>query len=160
MVVLTARWVALTMDLAEYLQAKVDQSSIRKVAKHIGVSKSAVEHIIKRELDGFPEIETLIAIAKAYDLTLLEVERMAGVTIPEPKTNAEVHQRLGQLVTQVPDLDRMVEDLRDMYVQDPQFVKGMVVGLEMSIAQWKARRKNGEVSDRLNDQEAAEDQRS
>jgi transcriptional regulator with XRE-family HTH domain len=155
MIVLTMRRMAHAMDLAEYLQAEVDRTSIRKVAKRIGVSKSAVEHITKRDLQGLPELETLIAIAKAYDLDLLEVERMAGVTIPEPKTPAEAQQRLGQIVTQVPDLDRTVRDLRDMFVHDPQFVKGMIVGLESSIAQWKAQRKNDGGSDRHGDQGGA-----
>ena len=140
------------MDLAEYLQAESDRTSIRKVAKRIGVSKSAIEHIINRDLRGLPELETLIAIAKTYELDLLEVERMAGATIPEPKTSAEAQQRLGQIVIQVPDLDRTVQDLRDMYVHDPQFVKGMIVGLETSIAQWKIQRKSDEESDQRADQ--------
>lgn len=127
------------LDLAAYLQAEVNKTSVRKVAKRIGISKGAIEGIIGRKLDGFPEIETLLAIAKAYDLELLEVERMAGITIPEPHTPEETALRLGQIVTQVPDLARVVEDLRDMYVQDPAFVRGMVVGLEQSVAQWKAR---------------------
>src|SRR5690242_1702007 len=106
MLVLSKRRMAFAMDLSEYLQAEVDRTSIRKVAKRIGVSKSDIEHIVNRDRQGLPELETLIAIAKTYDLDLLEVERMAEATIPEPKTPAEVHQRLGQLVIQVPDLDR------------------------------------------------------
>lgn len=133
------------MDLAEYLQAEVDRTSLRKVAKKAGLaSKGPVERIIKHQNEGFPELETLIGIAKGFGLDLLEVMRMAGVTIAEPKTPAEVRQRLGNLVSEVPDLDRTVEELRDMYVYDPQFVKGMIVGIETSIAQWKTRRKNDE----------------
>lgn len=132
-----AGWMVCVMDLAEYLQAEVDHTSLRKVAKKVGVSKGVIDRIIKRQNDGFPELETLVAIAKAYELELLEVERMVGVAIPEPKTPAEAQQRLGSLVTQVPSLDRVVRDLRDMYVRDPAFVNGMIVGLEMSIDQWK-----------------------
>lgn len=139
------------MDLAEYLQAEVDRTSLRKVAKKAGVSKGAIDRIIKRANEGFPELETLIGISKGFDLDLLEVERMAGVTIPAPQTPAEVQQRLGALVSQVPDLDRVVEDLRDMYVRDPAFVKGMIVGMEMSIDQWKRQNGAGE-SDQQGDQ--------
>jgi transcriptional regulator with XRE-family HTH domain len=136
------------MDLAEYLQAEVDRTSIRKVAKKAGLaSKGPIERIINHQNEGFPEIETLVGIAKGFGLELLEVMRMAGATIPEPKTPAEARQRLGGLVTQVPSLDRVVEDLRDMYVHDPAFVSGMIVGLEMSIDQWKRQRKSGEEPD-------------
>lgn len=128
------------LDLADYLQAEVDKTSVRKVAKRIGISKGAVEGITGRKLGGFPEIETLIAISKAYDLPLPEVERMAGIEIPEPKTPEETALRLGQLVTQVPDLAQVVEDLRDMYVQDPAFVRGMVMGFEQMIAQRKGQK--------------------
>jgi transcriptional regulator with XRE-family HTH domain len=145
-------WMVCVMDLAEYLQAEVSHTSLRRVAKKIGVSKSAIDRIIKRQNDGFPELETLIAIAKAYELDLLEVEQMAGAAIPEPKTQAEAQQRLGSLVTQVPSLDRVVENLRDMYVHDPAFVNGMIVGLEMSIDQWKRRQRNDEESDLRVDQ--------
>lgn len=136
------------MDLAEYLQAEVDRTSIRKVATKAGLkSKGPIERIIYHQNDGFPELETLEGIAKGFGLDLLDVLRMAGVTIPEPRTPAEAQRRLGGLVTEVPDLDRVVQDLRDMYVHDPAFVNGMIVGLEMSIAQWKRRRSGDAESD-------------
>lgn len=141
------------MDLAEFIQAEVDRTSIRKVARRAGLSsKAPIERIINRQNDGFPELETLIGISRGFGIDLLEVVQMAGATIPEPKTPAEVRQRLGDLVTQVPDLDRVVEDLRDMHVHDPKFVSGMVVGIEMSIAQWKRQRSGGTVSDQPNEQ--------
>lgn len=137
-----------TMDLAEYLQAEVDRTSIRKVAKRASLaSKGPIERIINHQNEGFPELETLVGIAKGFGLDLLEVMQMAGVTIPEPKTPIEAQQRLGGLVTQVPALDRVVESLRDMYVHDPGFVNGMIVGLEMSIDQWKHRRSSGAEPD-------------
>jgi hypothetical protein len=141
------------MDLAEYLRAEVDRASIRKVARKAGLaSKGPIERIIYDQNEGFPELETLVGIAKGFDLDLLEVMRMAGVTIPEPKTPAETQQRLGGLVTQVPALDRIVEGLRDMYVHDPAFVSGMVVGLEMSIDQWKRQQNSGAESDQQDEQ--------
>ena len=141
------------MDLTEFIQAEVERTSIRKVAEKAGLeSKGAIERIINRTNKGFPELETLIGISKGFGIDLLEVVRMAGAMIPEPKTPAEVRQRLGNLVTQVPDLDRVVEDLRDMHVHDPKFVSGMIVGIEMSIAQWKRQQSDDEGSDRPNDQ--------
>lgn len=141
------------MDLTEFIQAEVDRASIRKVAEKAGLeSKGAIERIINRTNKGLPELETLIGIAQGFGLELIEVLRMAGATIPEPKTPAETKQRLGDLVTQVPDLDRVVKDLRDMYVHDPKFVNGMVVGIEMSIAQWKRQRSGDEESDQPIDQ--------
>jgi transcriptional regulator with XRE-family HTH domain len=67
-------------DLADYLQAEVDKvRSIRKVAKHIGISKTALENITKRKLKTRPQLLTLEKIADAYeDLTLPGVVEMAG----------------------------------------------------------------------------------
>ena len=69
------------MDLADYLQAEVDKASIRRVAKHIGVSKTTVENICKRKIETMPKVKTLEKIAAAYGLTLPVVIEMAGAML-------------------------------------------------------------------------------
>ena len=72
------------MDLADYLQAEVDKASIRRVAKHIGISKTTVENIVKRRLKTMPDLSTLEKIASAYDMGTPAVVEMAGMLFSDP----------------------------------------------------------------------------
>lgn len=69
------------MDLADFIQRQVEGASYRKVAKDIGISKTAVENIAKRRVRTMPEIETLQKIADTYGMGLPTVVEMAGAMI-------------------------------------------------------------------------------
>lgn len=69
------------MDLADYLQPKVDKTSLRKVAAEIGISKSTVDNIIKRKLKSMPELQTLERIAVYSGFSLSVVVAMTGATM-------------------------------------------------------------------------------
>ncbi len=66
------------MDLADFLQSEIDQTSIRRVAKKIGIAPTTVTSIAKRKRQRMPDVDTLEAIANAYGLTLPVVVEMAG----------------------------------------------------------------------------------
>ncbi len=84
------------LDLADYLQAEVDKTSIRKVAARIDISKTTVENIIKRKLKSIPKVATLEKIATAYELTLPAVVEMAGVMLGDVDKFARLARELEQ----------------------------------------------------------------
>jgi transcriptional regulator with XRE-family HTH domain len=126
-------WVAHTMDLADFLKAKVDETSLRDVAGKTEVSKTAIDNIIKRRTGDFPEIGTLERIAKAYSMELWEVMIMAGVKLGLPENDTERSRRLAALVARRPALEHLVERLYAKMDTNPGFVDGMIMGIETTL---------------------------
>lgn len=83
-------------DLAEYLQDEIGSTSIRRVAKRIGIAKTTVTNIAKRKLKSIPEVETLEKIATAYELTLPAVVQMAGAMLGDGDKFARLARELEQ----------------------------------------------------------------
>ncbi len=82
------------LDLADYLQAEVDKTSIRKVAAHIDISKTTVQNIIKRKLKSMPDVTTLEKIASAYGITLTVVVEMAGAMLGDTEKYTQIAREL------------------------------------------------------------------
>lgn len=123
----------MSMDLADFLAAKLAQSNYRDMEALTGVSRGSLEALIKRQNTGLPEIETLTRIAHAYKKPLWEVMQMAGVDLGLPTSASETAQRLDALVAQVPGLSGVVKRLKDEYDVRPDYVKGVLLGLEASL---------------------------
>lgn len=121
------------MDLADFLAAKLAQSNYRDMEALTKVSRGSLESLIKRQNTGLPEIETLVRIAKAYEKPLWEVMHLAGVDLELPKSATEAAQRLDALVAQVPELSSLVTRLKEEYDRRPDYVKGILIGLEASL---------------------------
>lgn len=121
------------MDLADFLAAKLAQSNYRDMETLTKVSRGSLESLIKRQNTGLPEIETLTRIAQAYKKPLWEVMHMAGVDLDLPKTPTETAQRLDALASQVPELGGIVKRLKEEYDRRPDYVKGILIGLEASL---------------------------
>lgn len=121
------------MDLADFLAAKLAQSNYRDMEILTGVSRGSLEALIKRQNTGFPEIETLTRIAHAYTKPLWEVMLMAGVNLQLPQTKTETAQRLDALSAQVPGLNGLIKKLKDEYDVRPDYVKGVLLGLEAAL---------------------------
>lgn len=122
-------------DLADFLAAKLAQSNYRDLEDETKVSRGSLESIIKRQNTRLPEIETLTRIARAYQKPLWEVMRMAGVDLDLPQNATEVARRLEALVKQVPELEHVMQRLLKRYDVNPDYVKGVVIGLEASLGQ-------------------------
>lgn len=82
------------MDLADYLQPRVAQTSLRKVAVAIGISKTTVENIVKRKLKTMPELQTLERIADYSGFSLPVVVAMAGATMGDGSQYARLAREL------------------------------------------------------------------
>lgn len=103
-----------TMDLAMFLEERVRESSYRDVAGRIGISRGALEHIIKRRAKAPPEITTLEAIANAYELKLYQVIAMTGADLGLPDGEPEEVARLMALADQIPELQPFLRDMVGM----------------------------------------------
>jgi transcriptional regulator with XRE-family HTH domain len=123
------------MDLADFLAAKLAQSNYRDMEVLTGVSRGSLEALIKRQNTGLPEIETLTRIAQAYGKPLWEVMQLAGVNLQLPQTSTETAQRLDALAAQVPALSGIIKKLKDEYDKRPDYVKGVLIGLEAALNQ-------------------------
>lgn len=69
------------VDLAEFLAKEVARTSLRDVQAKTGVSKTAIQNIIKGNTKQLPELETLERFAKAYSLPLWRILQMASVNL-------------------------------------------------------------------------------
>ena len=83
-------------DLAKLLQDEIDSTSIRRVAKRIGIAKTTASNIAKRKLKSMPEVATLEKIAIAYGLTLPAVVEMAGAMLGDGDKFARLARELEQ----------------------------------------------------------------
>lgn len=123
------------MDLAEFLASKLKDKSYRDLESEIKVSRGTIEKIVKRQNKGLPRIETLERIALYYGKELWEIMILAGVRLGLPQNNVERAKRLEMLVARKPALDSLIERLSEKIDTDPNFVDGMIIGLEASLSQ-------------------------
>lgn len=117
------------MDLAAFLEAEVKRTSYRDVESKTGVSRGALENLIKKTNTDFPTIETLARIATAYDRKLWEVVQMV-VDLDLPQSSTERGQRMAAIVERQPALAGLVDRLQDLYDKNPDFVNGMILAIE------------------------------
>lgn len=103
-----ARW---TMDLADYLADKADQTSFRDVADKVGLGKTTIENIAKRKNANLPELETLIKISRAYGIELYRVIEMLGVDLQLPRDPKSQSLRLAVTLEHMPMLRSIVEKI-------------------------------------------------
>lgn len=115
------------MDLASFLAEQVKQSSLRQVAEKTGISKSTVDHIIRRVNRNLPELETLNRIADAYDIALWRVIEMAGVDLGLPSGTTDLANRLVALASDRPEIEPIVQYLLRLLPDD---LRGVVAYLE------------------------------
>jgi transcriptional regulator with XRE-family HTH domain len=130
MSVLSSEYLAVVMDLADFLQVEVDRTSLRDVAGKIKISKTTVDNIAKRRNKDLPELETLQKIAAAYNKDLWEVIEMANVDLGLPKTLEEEAKRLTALADRNPEYRPLVEGILKLRPQHVRAVRAYLEHLE------------------------------
>jgi len=120
-------------DLAEFLTHELEQMSYRELEIKTGVSRGALEAIVKREGRKFPQLETLTRIARAYDKPLWEVVQMAGADLDLPMNDTNRARRLAQLVDRHPQFEALAKRLLAKIDTNPDFVDGMITGIEAAL---------------------------
>lgn len=121
------------MDLAEFLEEKLKHSSYRDLQKKTGVSRGALEAIVKRESTDFPKIGTLNRIAEAYGKPLWEVVEMAGADLDLPQNDTSRARRLAQLVARQPRFEAVAKRLMDKVDTNPDYVDGIIAAIEAAM---------------------------
>jgi transcriptional regulator with XRE-family HTH domain len=120
-------YVAQKTELARYLQAEVDRTSLRDVAAKTDVSKTAIDNIIKGNMTELPKLETLDKFAAAYKMPLWKVIEMAGIDLGLSLSVSETIQRLGAVAERMPEFEPIVQYLLKLYPED---LRGVVAYLE------------------------------
>jgi transcriptional regulator with XRE-family HTH domain len=85
------------MNLFDFLAQELKKTSSRELAAKIGVSHTTIRSMAQGELKALPEVETLIKIAKAFDLPLWRVIEMAGVDLGLPEEDSTDVRRIASL---------------------------------------------------------------
>ena len=124
-----------TVDLADFLADKLRYMSYRDVEAKTGVSRGALEAIVKRENRDFPKLETLTRIARAYGRALWEVVEMAGANLDLPQNDTNRARRLAQLVERHPKLEHLAKRLLDKIETSPDYVDGIIMGIEAALGE-------------------------
>jgi transcriptional regulator with XRE-family HTH domain len=120
-------------DLSDVVRATMrdeDLQSYREAAEYFGISHGSIGNILNRKPLG---IDTLSTVAEKLGRPLWEVMQLAGIDLGLPKTTTERAQRLAALLDRAPGLYRTIERLQALNEDDPDYVAGMIVGLEASI---------------------------
>lgn len=99
-------------NLADFLSEKVEATSYRAVADAIGVTKGAVENIVKRTNKEPPQLPTLQGVAAGYKLPLWQVIEMAGFDLNLP-TEVEII-RLYAYAEALPELAPFLQEIVDL----------------------------------------------
>src|SRR4051812_45612535 len=113
-----------TSDLAGFLAREVEQSSLRVVAAKTGVSKTAIDNIVKGKNVELPQLETLEKIATAYNLPLWRVVEMIGIDVGLPDTPDSLARRLTALSGHLPEIEPIVDYLLRLHPDD---LRGVVL---------------------------------
>lgn len=110
------------MDLADYLQAEVEKTSIRKVAKLTGVSKTTIDNIRNRRIKTLPELQTLEKIATAYSLTLPAVVEMAGAVLGDGEKYSRIARELELHPWIVEEWDTLIAMTKEQFKEAADFI--------------------------------------
>lgn len=97
-------------ELGRFLERERQNSSYRTMEERIGVSRGALESLIKRD-DYIPEIKTFQAIADYYNLPLWKIMDMAGIDIGMPDDPQVRTAQLMDLARRRPELQPVLDQL-------------------------------------------------
>ena len=121
------------MDLADFLGRAVRDSSYRDLEARLGVSRGSLENIVRRQNKNLPTLETLQRISEGFDVPLWSVIQMAGVNLPLPASHDERIERIALLAANHPALFGVTAHLTAIAESRPDYVDGMLIGLEESL---------------------------
>ncbi len=89
--------------LADRIAEDLQRLTYRDLESRTGVSRGALEHIVKRRNRDYPTLETLDRLARYWNLPLADVIEMAGVNLRQ-RQDRTLEQRLDALIARDPGL--------------------------------------------------------
>lgn len=96
-------------QLWQLLADEVARTSLTIVSEKTGVARTSIEAIVKNRIKGYPDVETLLAFARAFRLPRWRLFEMTGIDMHLPKTPADRAIRLAQLAEQRPSLQQIID---------------------------------------------------
>jgi len=114
-------------ELARKLTEELKTQSYRDLEGKTGVSRGAIEGIVREELKEFPKLETLDKLATYWNLPLWRVIAMAGIDLGYPQTMDDLSVQLTSLAQRLPEIEPIVQYLLKLYPDD---LRGVMAYLE------------------------------
>jgi transcriptional regulator with XRE-family HTH domain len=105
--------------LAAYVQNQMKQRgwSLRDAERETGVSRSALDNILKNE-DVTPGLDTLTKLASVFGIPLWRIVEMCGFDLGIPREPSNQSQRLTTLINSMPQLQPIVDHLLALQPDD------------------------------------------
>lgn len=116
-------------ELSEYLDRQMKQRgwSLRDAEREIGVSRSAIDNLLK-EKSEYPDVGTMVKIAQAFHLPLWRVLQMYGLDMGlSNESTLTQAQHLTALLDAMPPFRPIVDHLLNIRPDD---LEGILIYLE------------------------------
>lgn len=123
-----------TSELARKLNEELKTQSYRDLEGKTGVSRGAIEGIVREELKEYPKLETLDKLATYWQLPLWRVIQMAGIDLGYPQTIDELSTQLTGLAQRIPEIEPIVGYLLKLYPDDLRGVMAYLEALDRQYA--------------------------
>lgn len=114
-------------ELSRKLVDELKTQSYRDLEAKTGVSRGALEGIVREQIKEFPKLETLDKLAAYWKLPMWRVVEMAGIDLGLPRSIDETVQQLMSLAQRLPEIEPIVQYLLKLYPED---LRGVVAYLE------------------------------
>ncbi len=94
--------------LSEFVQEKIDESSLRVVEAKTGVARETLRQIAKKLGKGPPDIDTLEKLSAAYKVPMWRMIELAGKDLQLPN---DVDAEIARITADVPELRSSLHDM-------------------------------------------------
>lgn len=121
-------FVSMPSSLALFLRSEIDRRGWddSKLARKAGIHKSALHYILTKDTAG-PYLKTLDKLARALDVPLARLIRVAGYDPGEDDRPVEIEQT-AILMETVPELREVVDSLKTFSAEDLRAIRLYVQG--------------------------------
>lgn len=116
-------------ELGALLYEEVERTSYRRLGSRLGLSKKAIENIVKGNLTEPPELNTFIRIAEGFHLPLWKVLEMYGIKADIPSSRSRQAAMLDELTRQLPGTESLVSQMLRMHPDDVRSVSAYLTAL-------------------------------
>ena len=124
-------------ELQRFLAAEIAQHGQREVARRIGIAHQTLGKHVQGLPKEPPSNKTMAKISRAYAIPAWRIQQMAGNDLELPANTNNRARRLAALLETVPDLDRVVERLHVLMLENRDLFDGLLLGMEHRVKRRK-----------------------
>ena len=133
--------------LANFLKHQMEQRewSLRDAEREIGVSRSALDNILKNE-EVIPGLDTLTKIGIVFKVPLWRMVEMCGFDLGIPRKASDQSARLTALMESMPQLKPVVDHLLELHPNDIDGILDYLEAVELRRQRQQSRDKSNRLS--------------